>query len=62
MTDGHSLLPCMLTHLGLRGVFHVVHWVTSLRAGLVSHGGGRDAESEKQGQSWNKSSAATEYW
>ena len=48
-----------LAHLGLWGVFHVVHRVASLRTGLVSHGGGRDAESEKQGQSWSKSSAAT---
>lgn len=48
-----------LAHLGLGGVSHVVHWVASLRDGLISHGGGRDAELEEQGQSWNKPSAAT---
>lgn len=45
-------------YLGLWGLVDVVHRVVSLRDGLVPHSGGHKAESEKQRQSWGKSSAA----
>ena len=45
-------------YLGLWDLVDVVHRVVSLRDGLVPHSGGHKAESEKQRQSWGKSSAA----